>query len=177
MQTVFSRTVIGRIVGRLTALCVVATLLACNMDDEWMMRERNLLKLQVGVATEADVTRIMGVASDEWPEAGQGKVLSYPMGPQGIHTWMVTISPSGTVTAITQVLTEENFETVATGMSRQEIRRLLGKPRSVVEFKRKGEEVWDWKYRNVYEERMFNVHFDIDTGRVARTSYSEIFTR
>jgi hypothetical protein len=62
-------------------------------------------------------------------------------------------------------------------MSSDEVRRMLGRPRSVVQFSRKNEEVWDWKYRYVHEERLFNVHFDIDTKKVVRTSISEMLGR
>jgi hypothetical protein len=44
----------------------------------------------------------------------------------------------------------------------------------VVQFARKNEEVWDWKYHYVHEDRLFNVHFDITTKQVVRTSISEI---
>jgi len=43
-----------------------------------------------------------------------------------------------------------------------------------VPFARKQEEVWDWKYLYVHEERLFNVHFDMQTGKVVRMSISEI---
>lgn len=171
------QTVLSRIVGRLTALCVVVMLLACDGSGDWMMRERNLVKLQVGVATEADVKKIMGWPNEIWKNPDNTRTLSYPMGPQGVNTWMVNVSLNDIVTSVTQVLTEENFGTITPGMTEDEIRRLLGKPKSVVQFKRLNEEVWDWKYRNVYEERFFNVHFDINTRRVVKTSYSEIFNR
>jgi hypothetical protein len=53
---------------------------------------------------------------------------------------------------------------------------MLGKPRSVVQFKRKNEEVWDWRYISRHEQRLFNVHFDITSGNVTGTSHSDILT-
>jgi hypothetical protein len=171
------QTVLCRILSRLTAACVAVMLLACDFNGDWMMRERNLIKLQIGIATEADVTKIMGQAEKVWHNADSTRTLVYPMGPEGVHTWMVNVSLNGILTEVNQVLTEDNFNKVNVGMTHDEISRLLGKPKSVVQFKRKGEEVWDWKYKNVYEERFFNVHFDISSGLVLKTSYSEIFQR
>ncbi len=170
-------TVFCHILSRLTALCVAVMLLGCNFNGDWMMRERNLTKLQVGVATEADVIKTMGHPEKVWKNADSTRTLEYPMGPEGIHTWMVSVSLNGILTSVIQVLTEEDFAGIASGMTQDDVRRRLGRPKSVVQFKRKGEEVWDWKYKNVYEERFFNVHFDIKSGLVAKTSFSEIFNR
>jgi outer membrane protein assembly factor BamE (lipoprotein component of BamABCDE complex) len=57
-------------------------------------------------------------------------------------------------------------------MSRDEVRRLLGKPRTVAQFKLKNEEVWDWLYLDRTEQRLFNVHFDMASGKVTGTSTS-----
>lgn len=172
MQTVFSR-----ILSRITVLCVAAMLLACDFNGDWMMRELKLSKLQVGIATETEVVGIMGKPDQVWHNDDHSKTLVYPMGPEGVHTWMVDVSSAGFVRAIRQVLDETNFEQIVPAMTHEQVRHLFGKPRSVTQFKRKGEEVWEWKYKNVYEERLFNVHFDISTGLVVRTSYSEIFNR
>lgn len=171
------QTLLTRILSRLTVLCVAVMLLACDFNGDSMLRERNLAKLQVGMATEADVTKVMGTPGRVWHNPDSTRTLEYPMGPMGIHTWMVTLSLNGILTSVDQVLTEDNFDTINAGMTHEQISRLLGKPKSIVQFKRKDEEVWDWKYKNVYEERLFNVHFDIKTGLVVKTSYSEIFTR
>ena len=77
----------------------------------------------------------------------------------------------------TQVLTEDNFAGIRVGMEREQVRRMLGKPRTVVTFGRKNEEVWDWRYlESNNTSRFFNVHFDIGTGKVTRTSSSDRLT-
>jgi hypothetical protein len=55
-------------------------------------------------------------------------------------------------------------------MSQVEVRRMLGRPRTVIPFPRKNEEVWDWRYLNGTTVRLFNVHFDMNSGKVVRTS-------
>jgi outer membrane protein assembly factor BamE (lipoprotein component of BamABCDE complex) len=163
--------------GRLILICMTTFLLACEDGENWMMRERNLAKLTTGVATEEEIVRIMGTPADTWFNPDSTRTLSYPMGPEGIHTWMVTVSIGGILQDREQVLTDAKFQQIPIGATREEVRRILGKPKSVVQFKRMNEEVWDWKYRHVHEDRLFNVHFDMTSGKVVRTSFSEIFTR
>jgi hypothetical protein len=62
---------------------------------------------------------------------------------------------------------------VRSGMSRDEVRRMLGKPRSIAQFKLKNEEVWDWRYQDLTVPRLFNVHFDMTSGKVNGTSSSD----
>lgn len=59
-------------------------------------------------------------------------------------------------------------------MSMDEVRRMFGRPRTVMQFKLKNEEVWDWRYRSNGTARFFNVHFDITSGKVVRTSSSDV---
>ncbi|MBV8623932.1 MAG: hypothetical protein JO174_10650 [Herbaspirillum sp.] len=138
------------------------------------IEEFGLDKLQKGISSEADVRDVMGQPDTVWEDGGGARTLEYPKGPEGIRTWMFAIGASGTLIDFSQVLTQEHFDTIRPGMSADEIRRQFGRPRSVVQFARKNEEVWDWKYRYVHEDRLFNVHFDINTRQVVRTSISEI---
>ena len=158
-------------------LAACATVLAQGCDrDGNPVQEFGLDKLNKGVSTEADVRGVMGQPDSvrEVQESGGEKILEYPKGPQGVRTWMFHIGPDGKLTDYQQVLTDENFDKVQKGMTRDEVRNLLGRPRTVVPFPRKQEEVWDWKYLHVHEERLFNVHFDMQTGKVVRMSISEI---
>ena len=87
---------------------------------------------------------------------------------------MFTIAPDGKLRDYQQVLTQENFSRIQPGMSRDDVRRLLGQPGSVAQFKRKNEEVWDWRFLDGVETRMFNVHFDMSSGKVTQTSIMEV---
>jgi hypothetical protein len=69
------------------------------------------------------------------------------------------------------VLQDQFFSKVSSGMSREEVHRLLGKPKEIVRFAGLHEEVWSWRYRELEVwYKFFNVHFDQATGAVLRVS-------
>lgn len=144
-------------------LGALLSLLGCDRTGE----------LRPGVSSAAEVQEKMGKPAMEWQE-GADKVWEYPFTPEGTRNYMLTIGPDGVLKTMEQVLTPENMARVKPGMSRDDVRRLLGKPASSVVFQSKGEEVWDWKLPSMPStEARFNVHFDL-SGRVAATSKSEI---
>src|SRR5450830_2165842 len=163
----------NRAAGWWMAACATLLLPGCDRNGN-PIEEFGVDKLNKGSSTEADVRGVMGQPDSVREESDGGRTLEYPKGPQGIRTWMFRITADGKLTDYQQVLTDENFEKVQKGMTREEVRNMLGRPRTVVPFQRKKEEVWDWKYLHVHEERLFNVHFDMDTGKVVRMSISEI---
>lgn len=133
-----------------------------------------LEKLTKGVSTEADVRAAMGEPEAVWPGSDGVRTLEYPKGPAGHRTFMIDIDAGGVLRDWRQVLTPENFATIEAGMTRDEVRRKLGKPRTVVTFPLKNEEVWDWRYQaSPGEDKFFNVHFDRGSNRVVRVSESE----
>lgn len=146
-------------------------MLGCNGRA---IEDFGLEKLIKGMSSEADVRSAMGEPAMIWPEDNGARTLEYPKGPAGHRTFMVNLDAQGVFQAYTQVLTPENFATIEAGMDRDQVRRKLGKPRTIVKFALKNEEVWDWRYlEGPATERFFNVHFDIDSGKVARTSVSD----
>lgn len=143
--------------------------LGCDQAEEY-----GLEKLTKGVSSEADVRKAMGNPEIVWEEDSGARTLEYPKGPAGHRTYMVNIDAQGTYQTYTQALSEQNFATITVGMTQDEVRRKLGKPRTVVRFALKNEEVWDWRYlESPAVERFFNVHFDIDTRKVTRTSVTD----
>lgn len=137
------------------------------------IQEFGLDKLARGVSSEADVRMVMGKPDTVWEEEDGSRRLEYPKGPAGHRTWFFDIGKDGKLQEYRQVLTEENFSHIQPGMSKDAVRRQLGRPLSVVQFKRKNEEVWDWRYMDpTMTPRLFNVHFDIASGKVARISGS-----
>lgn len=136
-----------------------------------VIEDFGLEKLIKGVSSEAEVRSAMGEPAMIWPEDNGARTLEYPKGPAGHRTFMVNLDAQGVFQTYTQVLTPENFATIEAGMNRDQVRRKLGKPRTIVKFALKNEEVWDWRYlEGPATERFFNVHFDIDSGKVTRTS-------
>jgi hypothetical protein len=85
---------------------------------------------------------------------------------------MITVGPDNILRSIENVLTPANFARVQPGWTRDQVRRLLGKPRSVQKFALKKEEVWDWRLPEEFSAHVFfNVHFD-EAGTVTGTSRS-----
>ena len=126
--------------------------------------------LTPGQSTEADVRRWMGQPEMIWEESDGSRTLEYPRGPMGKETYFVTIGADGRFRRIEQVLTEENFRKVQPGMTRDQVRQILGKPGEISRFKRQNEEVWGWRYLEATQRTMFfYAHFDQDTGLLKRT--------
>lgn len=156
-------------------LAMLGTLLIGACDREGRpIQEFGLDKLSKGISTEGDVRNVMGQPETVWEEGDGSRTLEYPKGPMGHRTWFFVIAKDGKLADYRQVLTEENFSNIKPGMSMDTVRRMLGKPRSVVQYKLKNEEVWDWTYLQPDNKtRLFNVHFDINSRKVTRTSRSE----
>jgi outer membrane protein assembly factor BamE (lipoprotein component of BamABCDE complex) len=132
----------------------------------------NLQELKPGVSTAAEVRARMGPPSAEYAADDGGVVLEYSRQPQGTDCYMITIGRDQILQRIEQVLTDANLARVQAGMSRDEVRRLLGAPGSVTTFPASHEEVWDWRVAGTMptEEAHFHAHFDTGTGLVTRTT-------
>jgi outer membrane protein assembly factor BamE (lipoprotein component of BamABCDE complex) len=129
-----------------------------------------LQDLKPGISTDRDIRNRMGRPEMEWKDADGARTWEYPRTPEGIVNYMIDIGPDNLLREVRQVLTDENFARVLPGMSKDEVRRLLGKPAHELYFSLKKEHVWDWKIK--VESSMdvfFNVHFDA-AGQVVKTS-------
>ena len=100
------------------------------------------------------------------------EVWEYPGGPFGRQTYMVTVGSDRTVREVHQVLNDEYFSRVRAGMSRDEVRRLLGRPGEIMVFGARDEEVWSWRYQQ-QNAMFFNVLFDRSAGTVRTTQRLE----
>jgi len=139
-----------------------------------VVEDFGLEKLSKGVSTETDVRIAMGEPAMVWNAENGMRTLEYPKGPEGHRTFMVNLDEQGIFQNYTQALTQQNFATIKAGMDRDQVRRILGKPRTVVKFGLKNEEVWDWRYlEGPANERFFNVHFDVNSGSVTQTSVTD----
>lgn len=132
----------------------------------------SLKELKPGVSTGFEVRERMGQPAMEWDNADGTLTWEFPRGPEGVVTYMIVIGPDNVLREIRQVLTEENFARVEKGLTREQVRRLIGKPARTTTFPLSNEEVWDWKYRGEGRpntREFFHVHFD-PGGKVIRTS-------
>ncbi|HKB73078.1 MAG TPA: hypothetical protein VKC82_02300 [Burkholderiales bacterium] len=104
--------------------------------------------------------------------ADGSEVWEYPGGPLGRETYMVTLGSDRAVREVHQVLNDEYFSRVHPGMSRDDVRRLLGKPGDIMVFGARDEEVWSWRYQRE-NPMFFNVLFDRSAGTVRTTQRLE----
>jgi hypothetical protein len=121
---------------------------------------RKIDELEEGVSTEAAVRAQFGEPSAVYDEAGGSRTLEYPRQPQGQRNYMITIGPDGKMSALRQVLKADTFRRIAVGMDPNQVRRLLGPPARRIPFELKREEVWEWRFRDDQESKLFLVTFN-----------------
>lgn len=136
--------------------------------------DTRMLDLKPGVSTAAEVKRAMGEPTFEWKEPDGTVIWEYPRGPSGSVTYMVDLRPDGVLKEIRQVLKEEYFAKIRPGLSKDEVRRILGQPAETMTFPLKKEEVWSWKFEQGSGEKwQFHAHFDLD-GRIVTASRNRV---
>jgi hypothetical protein len=143
---------------------VAATLAGCDYIAE--------KELRVGESTVDDVRRMMGGPDTIREREDGSKVYEYPRGPEGAQTWMVEIGPDGRYQGMSDALSEANLARVRPGMSRDEVRRLLGRPGETGRQAGVSGTVLTWRVQagpGVTE--MFHVQLGPD-GRVAKVDRS-----
>lgn len=145
----------------LAAFAVAAALAGCDVQ--------RIAELEVGVTTEAEVRTRWGEPAAVYAELDGSKSLEYPRQPAGQINFVVVIGRDGKVAALRQVLTPTNFAKVETGWDKARVRRLLGLPAKTQRYELKQEEVWDWRFSDNAENKLFSVTFDTD-GRVTATA-------
>ena len=144
-------------------LCIVLSLSLAACDP------KRISELEEGVATEADVRLKFGAPVAVYDEEGGARTFEYPRQPAGQVNYMITIGTDGKMSALRQVIKPANFAKIVPGWGRAQVRRLLGLPAKMRTFELKNEEVWDWRYADGQENKVFSVTFDRD-GRVTSTS-------
>jgi len=110
----------------------------------------------------------VGAPSTVWKNADGSELWEYPQGSYAVQTFMVAFDPDHAVREIHEVLNEAYFSRIRLGMSREDVRRLIGKPREIWYFPARDEETWTWRYYDV-TYRFFNVLFDRTEGTVRTT--------
>ena len=110
----------------------------------------------------------VGKPGTVWSNADGSQVWEYPQGPLGRETYMVSFGTDRAVREVHQVLSERYFSRVQPGMSREEVRRMLGKPAETAVFAMRDEEVWTWRYQEP-GAMLFHAVFDRSAGTVRTT--------
>ena len=113
-------------------------------------------------ATEDEVLRTMGHPAMEFRNPGGSRELAYPRGPLGLETFMVDLGADGRMAAIRQVLTDGMFDgNIRPGITRDDVLRLIGPPGDAMEFPRKQQQSWEYRYRDTWGYiAFFSVDFD-----------------
>lgn len=116
-----------------------------------------------------EVRAHLGAASDE-RALGGSKARDYVQGPQGFTAWRVTFDVTDRVAKVEQILTEKRIGSIeAGGHSKKDVANLLGRPAAMMRFSGIGEEVWTYRFLDVQERKLGDVHFDGNTGRAKFT--------
>ncbi|THF61979.1 outer membrane protein assembly factor BamE domain-containing protein [Pseudothauera rhizosphaerae] len=131
----------------------------------------NVRELKPGVSTAAEVRERFGPPQMEWLNTDGSVTWEYSRQPEGAECYMITVGPDNILRQVDQVLNETQFARVQTGMSGDEVRRLLGRPAARQFFQLKRETVWEWlieRGSTIVDPTYFTVSFD-EQGRVSGT--------
>ena len=115
--------------------------------------------------SDQEVEARVGAPGAVWKNADGSEVWEYPQGYYAVQTFMIAFDPDHAVREVHQVLNEAYFSRIQPGMSREDVRRLIGKPREIWYFPARDEETWTWRYYDI-NYRFFNVLFDRSEGTV-----------
>ena len=122
--------------------------------------------LAPGKSTEAEVVAKMGRPSLALDLPGGGRALYYTRLPWDLDTHVASIGADGVLREYGPRFTWETMRAVQPGMTKEDVRRLLGPPLEVTHLLRRNREVWEYPWRHaVREGRVLFVQFD-DDGRV-----------
>ena len=129
-------------------------------------------ELQAGQSTVADLKLKMGEPASVNRE-GDKEIWEYPLGPEGVRTYMMTINAQGTVEKIDQVLVDTNFRRIVPGMTITEVRRILGRNSKEQRFGMTPSELTHkYKFNTGSEDQYFDVTYNAE-GRVKEVGYDQ----
>jgi outer membrane protein assembly factor BamE (lipoprotein component of BamABCDE complex) len=150
----------------LFALCTalsLALLVGCDRVD----------KLEEGVSTEAQVRQQFGEPVTVTIAPDGTRTLDYPRQPEGWTNHVIQIGPDGKMSSLRQLLNPDNFARVKPGLTREQVRQLLGRPAKTTPYALKQQEVWDWRFKESGQtSRLFSVTFDA-AGQVLSTGVGD----
>ncbi len=130
-------------------------------------------KLKPGESTEMDVRQVLGMPDKVVDQANGGKQLQFPKGPEGFATFFAEIGPDGKLIGVRNVLKQEFFQQVRTGMNKVEVTALLGRPARERGYPLKQQTTLEWKFADSSpENKYFIVFFDKD-GKVEGTEIED----
>ena len=138
----------------------------------------NLPRLRPGSSDATEVRHRLGEPTRVFRNADGSETWEYTRQPGGTVCYMIDLNTEHFVTAVRQVLTNDNLRRVQIGMAQDDVLRLLGTPARKTVFDNLGEDIWEWRIEGVpsFDETYFMVHFALSDGYVKKTS-SRVATR
>jgi hypothetical protein len=118
--------------------------------------------------SDINVADKVGKPVTVWTNPDGSELWQYPQGFYATQTFVITMGADHRVKQVDQVLSEPYFSKIAIGMSRDDVFRVLGRPREVWKFPARDEETWTWRYYDT-NYMFFNVLFDRTAGTVRKT--------
>ena len=161
-----------QLISRRAASALKHRAVAIGLAALWLLAgcdPKRISELEEGVSTEADVRAKFGEPVAVYVEDNGARTFEYPRQPAGQVNYMITVGPDGRMTALRQVLKPATFAKVEPGMDKVQVRRLLGLPAKTQRFALKQHEIWDWRFADGQQGKVFSVTFDRD-GRVESTA-------
>ncbi len=124
--------------------------------------------LPVGSSVD-DVTRAMGPPTGRFLMRDGQQRLEFARGPFGKHTYMVDFDAQGRLARWEQVLTEQKFNEIQSGMDASEVRAAIGRASETFYIGWQKQTVWAYRYDAVFCQ-WFQVGLD-GQGKVTDTAY------
>jgi hypothetical protein len=119
-------------------------------------------------ATLAQAIAVMGPPTARYARP-DGERLEYARGPYGKHTYMLDFDTRGRLLRWQQVLTEDQFNAVRAGQSREDVLFAIGHPSEARGLPRQQHLLWSYRYESPFCS-WFQVSID-RRGLVAETGY------
>lgn len=116
-----------------TLLLLLASLLAACIGSS---------SVEPGKTTLPQLLEQLGQPSMVWSERDGSLQMEFARVTQGGGNFMARLAPSGVLLSLQQVLTEASVDALRQGMSRDEVRRQMGRPARTEHVA--GGEVWHW---------------------------------
>ncbi len=123
--------------------------------------------LQTGTSVNEAIAAL-GPATARYARDG-GERVEFARGPYGRHTFMLDFDSQGRLTGWEQVLTEQKFDAVREGESRDQVLFALGHPSDSRPLPVQHRTLWSYRYDAVFC-KWFQVGIDVN-GKVADTGY------
>jgi hypothetical protein len=118
--------------------------------------------------SDVNVADKVGKPLTVWKNPDGSELWQYPQGFYATETFVITMGADRRVKEIHQALSEPYFSKIYVGMSKDDVYRMLGRPREIWNFPARDEETWTWRYRDT-NYMFFNVLFDRTEGTVRNT--------